>query len=120
MLFRSKEEVEQIDELSIGKLKQIHHAAVQSANIHDREGDTEKANKRYDLAGKASMKAQDKLKAAQAAQKEEKVSSLSKIKKQIGMKEAKDPSMDAGVGSEANQAQNANTTSDPDLNKKKD
>jgi hypothetical protein len=53
---------EQINELSINTLRRVHGAAVRDANDADREGDEEKANKRYNLAGKASNKVQDKLK----------------------------------------------------------
>jgi len=60
----TNEEVEQIDELSINTLNRVHGAAVRDANDASREGDEEKANKRYNLAGKASNKAETKYREA--------------------------------------------------------
>ena len=57
-------ESEQIDELSVNTLNRVHSAAVRDANDATRDGDEEKANKRYDLAGKASNKAELKNRAA--------------------------------------------------------
>jgi hypothetical protein len=59
-----KEEVEQIDELSIGTLTKVKHAASRAADDATRDGDDAKADKRYDLAGKASHKAEMKYRAA--------------------------------------------------------
>lgn len=58
------EEVEQIDELSINTLTRVKHAANSAASDASREGDEEKATKRYDLAGKASNKIEIKNRAA--------------------------------------------------------
>jgi hypothetical protein len=55
-----KEEVEQIDELSINTLTRVKHAAASAASDASREGDEGKATKRYDLAGKASNKIETK------------------------------------------------------------
>jgi hypothetical protein len=55
-----KEEVEQIDELSINTLTRVKHAATSAASDASRESDEGKATKRYDLAGKASNKIETK------------------------------------------------------------
>jgi hypothetical protein len=59
-----KEEVEQIDELSINTLTRVKGAATSAASDASREGDEGKATKRYDLAGKASNKIETKNRAA--------------------------------------------------------
>ena len=56
ILRAQKEEVEELDELSIGTLLKVKHAAVRGANDATRDGDDAKADKRYDLAGKANNK----------------------------------------------------------------
>jgi len=60
----TKEEVEQMDELSVNTLNRVHRAAVKSANDASRDGDEARADKRYNLAGKASNKAELKNRAA--------------------------------------------------------
>ena len=55
---------EQVTELSIGTLTKVKHAAVRDANDATRDGDDAKADKRYNLAGKASNKAEMKYRAA--------------------------------------------------------
>jgi len=60
----AKEEVEQMDELSVNTLNRVHSAAVKSANDASRDGDEARADKRYNLAGKASNKAELKNRAA--------------------------------------------------------
>jgi len=60
----TKEEVEQMDELSVNTLNRVHRAAVSSANDASRDGDEARADKRYNLAGKASNKAELKNRAA--------------------------------------------------------
>ena len=60
----TQEEAEKIDELSIGTLTKVKHAAVRDANDATRDGDDAKADKRYNLAGKASNKAEMKYRAA--------------------------------------------------------
>ena len=52
----TKEEVEELDELSIGTLLKVKQAAVRGANAATSDGDDAKADKRYDLAGKANHK----------------------------------------------------------------
>jgi hypothetical protein len=59
-----KEEVEELDELSVNTLNRVHRAAVSAGNDASREGDEGKADKRYNLAGKASNKAEVKNRAA--------------------------------------------------------
>ena len=59
-----KEEVEQIDELSVNKLLAVTHAANRAASDARRDGDTKKANKHSDAAGTASYKAELKNRAA--------------------------------------------------------
>ena len=59
-----KEEVEQIAELSISTLTRVKHAANAAASDASRDGDEAKADKRSDLAGKASNKAEMKYRAA--------------------------------------------------------
>jgi len=59
-----RESVEQVTELSIGTLNKVKHAAVRDANDAIRDGDDAKADKRYNLAGKASNKAEMKYRAA--------------------------------------------------------
>jgi hypothetical protein len=61
---QANEEVEQIDELSINTLTRVKHAATSAASDASREGDEGKATKRYDLAGKASNKAEMKYRAS--------------------------------------------------------
>jgi hypothetical protein len=61
---KANEEVEQIDELSINTLTRVKHAATSAASDASREGDEGKATKRYDLAGKASNKAEMKYRAS--------------------------------------------------------
>lgn len=56
ILRAQKEEVEELDELSIGTLLKVKQAAVRGANDATRDGDDAKADKRYDLAGKANNK----------------------------------------------------------------
>jgi hypothetical protein len=56
ILRAQKEEVEELDELSIGTLLKVKHAAVRGANDAASDGDDAKADKRYDLAGKANNK----------------------------------------------------------------
>lgn len=58
-----KEET-QIDELSVNTLNRVHRAAVKDANDFSRDGDGARADKRYNLAGKASYKAELKNRAA--------------------------------------------------------
>jgi hypothetical protein len=58
-----REEVE-INELSVNTLNRVHTAAVRDANDASRDGDEAKADKRYNLAGKASNKAELKNRAA--------------------------------------------------------
>ncbi len=58
-----KEEA-QIDELSVNTLNRVHGAAVRDANDASRDGDEARADKRYNLAGKASNKAELKNRAA--------------------------------------------------------
>ena len=60
----TKEEFEQIDELSVNTLNRVHGAAVRDANNASRDGDEARADKRYNLAGKASNKAELKNRAA--------------------------------------------------------
>jgi hypothetical protein len=60
----AKEEVKQIDELSINTLTRVKGAATSAASDASREGDEGKATKRYDLAGKASNKIETKNRAA--------------------------------------------------------
>jgi hypothetical protein len=55
---------EQIDELSVNTLNRVHRAAVSDANDASRDGDEARADKRYNLAGKASNKAELKNRAA--------------------------------------------------------
>ena len=50
------EEEEQIDELSINTLTRVKSAATSAASDASREGDEDKATKRYNLAGNASNK----------------------------------------------------------------
>ena len=50
------EEEEQIDELSINTLTKVKSAATSAASDASREGDEDKATKRYNLAGNASNK----------------------------------------------------------------
>ena len=50
------EEQEQIDELSINTLTRVKSAATSAASDASREGDEDKATKRYNLAGNASNK----------------------------------------------------------------
>ncbi len=57
-------ESEQIDELSVNTLNRVHTAAVRDANDATRDGDDAKADKRYELAGKANYKAELKNRAA--------------------------------------------------------
>jgi hypothetical protein len=57
------EEVE-INELSINTLTRVKHAANAAASDAIRDGDEAKADKRYNLAGKASNKAEKKYRAA--------------------------------------------------------
>ena len=59
-----RESVEQVTELSIGTLTKVKHAAVRDANDATRDGDDAKADKRYNLAGKASNKAEMKYRSA--------------------------------------------------------
>ena len=59
----TKEET-QIDELSVNTLNRVHGAAVRDANNASRDGDEARADKRYNLAGKASNKAELKNRAA--------------------------------------------------------
>jgi hypothetical protein len=59
-----RESVEQVTELSIGTLTKVKHAAVRAASDASRDGDEEKADKRYNLAGKASNKAEMKYRSA--------------------------------------------------------
>jgi hypothetical protein len=54
----------QIDELSVNTLNRVHRAAVSDANDATRDGDDARADKRYNLAGKASNKAELKNRAA--------------------------------------------------------
>jgi len=61
---QANEEVEQLDELSINTLTRVKHAATSAASDASREGDEGKATKRYDLAGKASNKAEMKYRAS--------------------------------------------------------
>jgi len=56
ILRAQKEEVEELDELSINTLTRVRGAAVSAASDARRDGDEAKANKRYDLAGKANNK----------------------------------------------------------------
>lgn len=49
-----KEEVEELDELSIGTLLKVKSAASRAADDAARDGNDAKADKRYDLAGKAN------------------------------------------------------------------
>jgi len=51
-----RESVEQVTELSTGRLLKVQHAAVSSANDASRDGDEARADKRYNLAGKVSNK----------------------------------------------------------------
>jgi hypothetical protein len=55
---------EELDELSVNTLNRVHRAAVSAGNDASREGDEGKADKRYNLAGKASNKAEVKNRAA--------------------------------------------------------
>jgi len=64
LLRAQKEEVEELDELSIGTLLKVKHAAVRGADDATRDGNDAKADKRYDLAGKASNKIELKNRAA--------------------------------------------------------
>ena len=59
-----RESVEQVTELSIGTLTKVKHAARRAASDASRDGDEEKADKRYKLAGTASNKAEMKYRAA--------------------------------------------------------
>ena len=59
-----RESVEQVTELSIGTLTKVKHAAVRDANDATRDGDDARADKRYNLAGKANNKAEMKYRAA--------------------------------------------------------
>jgi len=54
----------QIDELSVNTLNRVHRAAVSDANDATRDGDDARSDKRYNLAGKASNKAELKNRAA--------------------------------------------------------
>lgn len=54
----------QVNELSVNTLNRVHRAAVKDANDASRDGDEAKADKRYNLAGKASNKAELKNRAA--------------------------------------------------------
>jgi hypothetical protein len=54
------EEQEQIDELSINTLTRVKSAATSAASDASREGDEDKATKRYNLAGNASNKIETK------------------------------------------------------------
>ena len=60
----TQEEAEKIDELSIGTLINVKHAAKNAARDAFRDGDDVKAEKRYKLAGTASNKAEMKYRAA--------------------------------------------------------
>ena len=60
----TQEEAEKIDELSIGTLTKVQHVAKNAARDAFRDGDDVKAEKRYNLAGKASHKAEMKYRAA--------------------------------------------------------
>jgi hypothetical protein len=51
-----RESVEQVTELSTGTLLKVKHAAVRDANDATRDSDDARADKRYNLAGKASNK----------------------------------------------------------------
>lgn len=64
MADHQKEEVEELDELSVNTLNRVHRAAVSAGNDASRDGDEGKAEKRYNLAGKASNKAEIKNRAA--------------------------------------------------------
>jgi hypothetical protein len=57
-------EGKKVNELSVNTLNRVHKAAVRDANDASRDGYEEKAQKRYDLAGKASNKAELKNRAA--------------------------------------------------------
>ena len=58
------DEKKKVNELSVNTLNRVHGAAVRDANDASRDGDEEKAGKRYALAGKASNKAELKNRAA--------------------------------------------------------
>ena len=60
----TQEEAEKIDELSIGTLTKVQHVAKNAARDAFRDGDDVRAEKRYNLAGKASHKAEMKYRAA--------------------------------------------------------
>ena len=55
---------EELDELSINTLNRVHGAAVRDADNYTRDGDEVRAQKRYDLAGRASNQAELKKRAA--------------------------------------------------------
>jgi hypothetical protein len=102
--FHQKEEVESVEEASdtttkdkSGKVTSWKH-----------EGDWKKINLKKNPEGKVHNLAGQALKKTKTMAKEETVV------------EAKDPSMDAGVGSDPQFAQNANTTSSPAMNRVKD
>jgi len=56
LLRAQKEEVEELDELSVGTLLKVKSAASRAADDATRDGNDAKADKRYDLAGKANNK----------------------------------------------------------------
>jgi len=64
---KKKANESQLDELSYEKLNQYKNRAVASANQHDAEGNTNKADQRYDRVAQATGKIQNKVKAGMKA-----------------------------------------------------